>query len=357
MPIEFRCGQCGKLLRTGDDTAGKQAKCPSCGSIQAIPMASQGAAPAPGAFPPLPSGLPDNPFAAQPSAPAMSPFGDVPPAIETMNPYQSPGHQVSQAPYPDGPTVGRYRPTQIDIGNVLSKSWEVFKANYWNCVGVFVITGLVNYAVQFGEQIVVGILAQVVRNVAITLTIHGILVTALIVFQFWISIGQALFLLKLTRHGEGDYGAIFAGGPYLVRLILAYLIVFALVLAVSLACAIPAVIAGFGTKEPGIGVAVFFLFALFPFMYLSLAFSPCNYLIVDQGLGPVEAIRASLEVTKGNKLSIFAIALVAGLFGLLGILGCGIGILFTMPFAPLTITVMYLSMTGQSALATNIHQR
>ncbi len=30
MPIEFRCLQCGKLLRTGDDTAGKQAKCPEC---------------------------------------------------------------------------------------------------------------------------------------------------------------------------------------------------------------------------------------------------------------------------------------------------------------------------------------
>ncbi len=37
MPIEFRCSQCGKLLRTGDDTAGRQAQCPECGTISTVP--------------------------------------------------------------------------------------------------------------------------------------------------------------------------------------------------------------------------------------------------------------------------------------------------------------------------------
>ena len=37
MPIEFRCVRCDKLLRTGDDTAGRQAKCPSCGETVTVP--------------------------------------------------------------------------------------------------------------------------------------------------------------------------------------------------------------------------------------------------------------------------------------------------------------------------------
>jgi phage FluMu protein Com len=37
MPIEFRCTQCGKLLRTGDDTAGRQAQCPACGALSTVP--------------------------------------------------------------------------------------------------------------------------------------------------------------------------------------------------------------------------------------------------------------------------------------------------------------------------------
>jgi phage FluMu protein Com len=49
MPIEFRCGQCGKLLRTGDETAGRQAQCPECGTLTEVP--TPGATP--GTPPPL----------------------------------------------------------------------------------------------------------------------------------------------------------------------------------------------------------------------------------------------------------------------------------------------------------------
>jgi phage FluMu protein Com len=34
MAIEFRCAHCHKLLRVGDDAAGKKARCPDCGTIQ-----------------------------------------------------------------------------------------------------------------------------------------------------------------------------------------------------------------------------------------------------------------------------------------------------------------------------------
>jgi len=44
MPIEFRCTKCSKLLRTPDETAGKQARCPECGTILQIPSAPSVAA-------------------------------------------------------------------------------------------------------------------------------------------------------------------------------------------------------------------------------------------------------------------------------------------------------------------------
>ena len=40
MAIEFRCTNCNKLLRTGDETAGRQAKCPDCGTVMTIPAAA-----------------------------------------------------------------------------------------------------------------------------------------------------------------------------------------------------------------------------------------------------------------------------------------------------------------------------
>jgi MoxR-like ATPase len=49
--IEFRCPQCDKLLRVGAAFAGKDAKCPQCGTVSKIPMAAgsteTGAAPSP----------------------------------------------------------------------------------------------------------------------------------------------------------------------------------------------------------------------------------------------------------------------------------------------------------------------
>ena len=37
MPIEFTCSECGKNLRTPDDSGGKNGRCPDCGSIMVIP--------------------------------------------------------------------------------------------------------------------------------------------------------------------------------------------------------------------------------------------------------------------------------------------------------------------------------
>ncbi len=78
MPIEFRCEQCGKLLRTGDDTVGRQAQCPNCGTISVVPgPAEAGRSAAPLA--PLDVGgssAPGTPFAS---------------GVGVENPYGSPG--------------------------------------------------------------------------------------------------------------------------------------------------------------------------------------------------------------------------------------------------------------------------
>jgi hypothetical protein len=50
MAIEFRCTGCRKLLRSDDDAAGKQAKCPECGAVAVVPNAP-GSAPESSQYP------------------------------------------------------------------------------------------------------------------------------------------------------------------------------------------------------------------------------------------------------------------------------------------------------------------
>lgn len=68
MPIEFRCVQCGCLLRTPDESVGHQARCPQCGHVQPVPEMS-----ATNPDPIQPEIVPesDNPY--QPSAAGYAP--------------------------------------------------------------------------------------------------------------------------------------------------------------------------------------------------------------------------------------------------------------------------------------------
>jgi DNA-directed RNA polymerase subunit RPC12/RpoP len=85
MPIEFRCSRCGKLLRTGDDTAGRQAQCPECGTISLVPNIGEPNESAIPSLMPLNSG---NPFA----------DGATTPGNESSNPYQSPNAAFGPSP-------------------------------------------------------------------------------------------------------------------------------------------------------------------------------------------------------------------------------------------------------------------
>ncbi|MBN2216580.1 MAG: hypothetical protein JW719_04315 [Pirellulales bacterium] len=98
MPIEFPCGQCGKLLRTADDAAGRQARCPACGAVTDVPHA-------------VDEVVQDR----EPFAGPTSPFGAA--AIEGpddfVNPYQAPA-DVAAAPFqPLTPAIERVRAPAI----------------------------------------------------------------------------------------------------------------------------------------------------------------------------------------------------------------------------------------------------
>jgi len=80
MPIEFRCSACSRLLRTPDESAGKKAKCPQCGTIVDVPSSS--------AAPGTPVGdIARSPFA-DPQAEKAAPLA--PPDAGPVNPYAPP---------------------------------------------------------------------------------------------------------------------------------------------------------------------------------------------------------------------------------------------------------------------------
>jgi hypothetical protein len=109
MPIEFRCSQCGQMLRVAETSAGKSARCPGCKAVMVVPAASDLAARSLAPLsqplqpvqanpsPPVPAALP--PTAAQTQQDALfeylkqatTPTSAQPAAAPQPAPYQQPG--------------------------------------------------------------------------------------------------------------------------------------------------------------------------------------------------------------------------------------------------------------------------
>ncbi|MFH1921899.1 MAG: DUF975 family protein [Planctomycetota bacterium] len=358
MPIEFRCTQCNRLLRTQDETAGKKAKCPECGTILPIPVPghppqSQGAtgvSPVPGELgqhtretSPPPDASADSPFGPIPPPPTgpASPFAPGGPA-QSENPYASPADYTLGAPagYARA-AAGRVVPSEIELGDVFSRTWELFKQQW----GMALVLLLVAFLINMGVSIVCGFIP----------IIGGIMSG---VFSVWINIGVALGMLKLVRGQEAEVGDIFTGGPYLVRVFLGSLLVGLMVLGtfgILFGPTLAALLFALQGSDLAVIISAGVLLGLvcsIPATIVSLMFGQFFYLILDRDAEIIESLSLSKQVMAGNKLIVFAIHLLLFLGSvLLIILTCGLGILVVPfvvpPFAALLNAIIYLGVTGQ----------
>ncbi|MBN2295771.1 MAG: zinc ribbon domain-containing protein, partial [Pirellulales bacterium] len=168
MPIEFRCTQCSKLLRTGDDTAGKQAKCPACQAIVTVPDASQATPPQSPSPPPPPSQpQPDSPFGQQEPQTTDNPFdggysdqgyGVAAPQVDSGNPYQAPADYFTPTDHQAFAASGEIRHSEIDFGEAFRYTWAAFTDQLGMCILVAFLCGLMGmvagYVAQFAGMAV-----------------------------------------------------------------------------------------------------------------------------------------------------------------------------------------------------------
>lgn len=94
------------------------------------------------------------------------------------------------------------------------------------------------------------------------------------------------------------------------------------------------------------------LLLLLPGILLTLAWSMTLPLIVDRGMGGVEAMKESWRITSGRRVDIFLamLVVVAAMVG--GCCLCGVGMPIGMAIAPIAFSFIYLRLTKQPVVAT-----
>jgi phage FluMu protein Com len=278
MPIEFHCTQCGKLLRTGDDTAGKKAKCPQCGAVLPIPE---------------------------------------PAAAQSQNPYQSPG-EMETPPELAAEILRGFHPTRIEVGDVMSRTWTIYKANLWPCVLVVFLYLVINFGMP--QLVSFGLRSADAMN-GLALGVINILGGLL---SIWLSLGLWIYMLKTARGEKADVADLFSGGRLIVPAIGISLIVLAAVIVGSILLIVPGII-------------------------ISLMWSQATLVLIDRRTGVLDSLRYSARATSGNKLTLFAIGLAASVIGLVStVCTIGVGLFFVYPYMALLLAVSYLAMTGQT---------
>jgi len=314
MSIEFRCTRCNKLLRTGEGTAGKQAKCPECGTVVTIPAA--GAVPSDEAPPPAP---PPPPWGAEAGGPFAS-AGPKPAAFDPQNPYAAPREYTASKPGYAPP--GAFIPTIIDFGDVFSRTWTIFKVQWGMCLVVVILVGVITLVVNLAVSGVCQVIGVAAGDPAIAVMFSLLDYVISMLFNVWIGIGEALYFLKIARGQKAEIADIFAGGPHFFSILVASLLVALIVLVGLLLCIVPGVI-------------------------FALMFSQYYFLILDRKVGIIDSLNISKGITTGSKLTLFAIGMVEIAIVFLGALACCVGLLAVVPFISLLPPVIYLAMTGQ----------
>jgi uncharacterized membrane protein len=268
------------------------------------------------------------------------------------NPYAPPQSKPEWEPAATAAAV------PVTIGDVLERTWEIYRDRMGLCLGAFL-----TYGIQIGGGMVaLNVVDQVVEN-APYMGANLLLLPATLgffLFVLWISLGLMIVMLDIARGREVSLGRIYGGGRFLLRTIIAYvLFTAAIALLASAGAFLVAFMAGLmmGAVQARLAVGVVVALVavtaaagyLFVFI-ITLRLSQFLYVIIDRDVGAVDALRISFRITRGHVGMLLVLTMLAGLINFGGIMACGIGLLFTTPYIVLLTAVAYIALSGQTTI-------
>ncbi len=232
------------------------------------------------------------------------------------NPYAAP---QAAPPSPAQGPAGAGAPQPWGVGEVVSLGWERFKQSW---------------AVLFFSYALLTVILQVVSRIA-TMIVGT--TTDFRSAQYWSAIGASSVVswvvtaffrpglvriwLAAARGQSPSFGTLFTGFDRFLPML-------ALTLIMQIAI--------------GVGMALLIV----PGVILALGFFCAEYFVVEAKMGPIDAMKASWDATKGQKGDVLLLALAGFGLGMLGVLMCGVGMFATFPIFEVAAAAAYTRMSG-----------
>jgi uncharacterized membrane protein len=98
-----------------------------------------------------------------------------------------------------------------------------------------------------------------------------------------------------------------------------------------------------------VAVAIGLVLLIVPGLIAMVLFMFSTFLVIDRGLGPIDALKASMEMTRGNRWPLFGFILLCLLILFVGVLALGVGLLVAAPVAGIAFAYAYRLLSGGAA--------
>jgi uncharacterized membrane protein len=258
------------------------------------------------------------------------------------NPYAPP------QPPPDGafasPQAGPLSgtPQNFSSTEVIGAAWELFKRHAGLLIGAMMVMGLIQAPITYAPTVL--FMAKVLSPLSVEFHVTT-LVCSLVnqVVSAYLGVGFARMAIAIVRGQEPSFGYLFAGKGAGRNIVLSL----GMGLFTTVATLIRIVAAGTGISEITVVASGWTVVMLVPLVLVWLAVSQAPYFIVDKDMGLGDAVRASIDATRGKRGELFLTALLGGLLFVAGALACGIGVLVTCPIYLMIFPIVYTRLTGQ----------
>ncbi len=211
--------------------------------------------------------------------------------------------------------AGKY----FNFSDVLGYGWRVMKSNFWFVVGVgltfFIITYLPTILRAVVERLYLPTVIRIPLSLSLTLVgwVIGII----------LSIGLIKISLSFCDEQRPEFVTLFDARGCFWRYVGAAILY-------------------------GLIVLTGFILLIVPGIIWAVKFGLCFYFVVDKGLGPIEALKASSRTTMGVKWQLFGFAVICGLITLLGLLCLIVGIFAAYPTVIIAKVLLYRQLSAQT---------
>jgi len=220
------------------------------------------------------------------------------------------------------PSAGRpEHDYELDIGDCISRSWELVKTHFWPVVGITTLIMLIVVAVNqffglFTRPAINSIILQHQISPGQILVLVLVTVASGPIYTIFMA-GLFRYYLKLIRGESAGVGDAFSGfGSSIGQLVLLSLVLNVLTLIGYLLCLVP-----------GIYLAVAWFFSI--------------PLVIDRQMNFWEAMELSRKMVNKHWFLVFAFLLVYGLLSMAGLIACCVGIFVTLAIGLVALMYAY----------------